>query len=93
MICVLCLQVPPLEGYTALQILELSYNRISSLRPLNQLQSLKLDELYVANNTVQQIEVSCRVHLCPLLGVLREGREPWMGMNRGPLSKVWCAQE
>ena len=63
-ICALCLQVPPLEGYTALQILELSYNNISSLRPLNQLQSLTLEELYVANNAVQQIEVSWQVHPC-----------------------------
>ena len=74
MICALRLQVPPLEGYTALQILELSYNRISSLRPLNQLQSLKLEELYVANNAVQQIKVSCRVHLCLCWAFLSGGQ-------------------
>ncbi len=52
-----CLQIPPLEGYTALQTLELSYNSISSLQPLISLQSMNLEELYVANNAVQQIEV------------------------------------
>ena len=54
----LCLcQIPPLEGYRALQTLELSYNSISSLQQLIHLQSTDLEELYVANNTVQQIEV------------------------------------
>lgn len=51
------LQVPPLRGFTALQTLELSYNSISSLQPLSTFQSTNMEELYVANNAIQQIEV------------------------------------
>ena len=53
----MCLQIPSLAGYAALQTLELSYNSISSLQPLTQLQNINLAELYVANNAVQLIEV------------------------------------
>lgn len=53
----MCLQIPSLAGYAALQTLELSYNSISSLQPLTQLQNMNLAELYVANNAVQRIEV------------------------------------
>ena len=55
------MQIPPLGGYTALRTLELSYNSISSLQPLTQLHSPNLDELYLANNAIQQIEVCCQV--------------------------------
>ena len=52
-----CLQIPLLGGYTALQTLELSYNSISSLQLLSILQSMNMEELFVANNAIQQIEV------------------------------------
>jgi Leucine-rich repeat (LRR) protein len=50
-------QVPELSGFTALQKLELSYNRIHSLAQLTSLGSMGLRELYAANNAIQQIEV------------------------------------
>ena len=55
------LQIPQLGGYTALQTLEVSYNSISSLRPLTSLQSTSLKELFVANNAVQHIEVEWQI--------------------------------
>ena len=55
------LQIPQLGGYTTLQTLEVSYNSISSLRPLTSLQSTSLKELFVANNAVQHIEVEWQI--------------------------------
>lgn len=52
------MQIPSLHRYTCLRRLELSYNQISSLQPLQHLASAALTELYIANNWVQRIEAS-----------------------------------
>ena len=68
------MQIPQLAGYTALQTLEVSYNSISSLRPLAWLQSTSLKELYVANNAVQHIEVELQILMQKYIVV--KGRTP-----------------
>ncbi len=60
-------QIPSLADFTSLERLELSYNQISSLQPLQQLRSARLSELYVANNAVQKIEVRCNICTTPFM--------------------------
>lgn len=65
----MAVQIPSLAEFTSLERLELSYNQISSLQPLQGLSSTALSELYVANNAVQKIEVRCSIcttPICPL---------------------------
>ncbi len=62
MFMALHVQIPLLQGFTFLERLELSYNQIQSLLPLQSLNSTALGELYVANNAVTAIEV--RAQLC-----------------------------
>ena len=49
-------QVPDLHAFTALRLLELSYNEIRSLAPLAALLAPQLSQLYVAANKVTRIE-------------------------------------
>ncbi len=70
-------QIPPLQGFTSLQRLELSYNQIQSLLPLQSLDSTALCELYVANNAVTAIEVCAHLlqsaQACQCLPPLAQG--------------------
>lgn len=61
MFIVVHMQIPPLQGFTSLERLELSYNQIQSLLPLQSLNSPALCELYVANNAVTAIEVRAQL--------------------------------
>lgn len=48
--------MPNLHKFGALHYLDLSYNEIRSLAPLSQLHAPTLEELYVANNKIAEIE-------------------------------------
>ncbi|KAK9919072.1 hypothetical protein WJX75_009137 [Coccomyxa subellipsoidea] len=87
--------IPALSDFTSLQRLELSYNQIQSLQPLQSLGSTGLTDLYVANNAIQKIEA---VHQFTNLRLLELGsnkirnitglegltnlQELWLGRNR-----------
>ncbi|BDA47133.1 Protein phosphatase 1 regulatory subunit 7 [Coccomyxa sp. Obi] len=88
-------EIPPLQGFTSLQRLELSYNQIQSLLPLQRLDSTALCELYVANNAVTAIEAvqqftnlrllelgSNKIRELTGLDALTGLEELWLGRNR-----------
>jgi Leucine-rich repeat (LRR) protein len=73
-------QIPALSDFTSLQRLELSYNQIQSLQPLQSLGSTGLTDLYVANNAVQKIEV----HAFPL-------QSPFTPATGRKLAMLWSS--
>mmetsp|Transcript_4993 Transcript_4993/g.10772 ORF Transcript_4993/g.10772 Transcript_4993/m.10772 type:complete len:327 (+) Transcript_4993:33-1013(+) len=88
-------EIPSLSGFKNLRRLELSYNEIRSISPLQSLDSGALEELYVASNKVltitgisqltalQVLELgSNRIRKIENLETLTGLRELWLGRNR-----------
>lgn len=86
--------VPPLAPLSALVVLDLSYNNISSMAGLRDA-TPRLKELYLSNNAISKIEElshfsglqllelgSNKIKVMTGLEGLRELRELWLGRNR-----------
>ncbi|KAG2423702.1 hypothetical protein HXX76_015092 [Chlamydomonas incerta] len=87
--------IPSLQGFTELRRLECSYNQIRNLLPLADLDSTKLEELYVASNKVTAMAAlshlgsltllelgSNRIRAIENIETLVGLRELWLGRNR-----------
>ncbi|EFJ51655.1 hypothetical protein VOLCADRAFT_103293 [Volvox carteri f. nagariensis] len=87
--------IPCLQGFLQLRRLDCSYNQIRNLLPLADLNSSKLEELYVANNKVTAIAAlshltsltllelgSNRIRVIEGIASLTGLQELWLGRNR-----------